>query len=84
VASRASVDDYTGGKPASASLKHEKEVEKDVQLIDRRHAAGGISEEKYRQLGEILAKVRVKDWVGAEARAYEFHSQCGDRGSFFK
>jgi hypothetical protein len=68
----------------AVSLKHEREVEQDAQLIDQRHAAGEISEEKYRQLGEILAKARAKDWAGAETRAYEFRSQCGDRGSFFK
>ncbi|HZW30513.1 MAG TPA: hypothetical protein VFF52_07360 [Isosphaeraceae bacterium] len=68
----------------AVSLKHEKEVEKDAKLIDQRHAAGEISEEKYRELGEILDKARAKDWAGAEKRAYEFRSQCGDRGSFFK
>ena len=68
----------------AVSLKREKEVEKDAKIIDERHAAGEISDEKYRELAEIIEKARAKDWSGAEKRAYEFRSQFGDRGSFFK
>jgi len=66
------------------SLKHEKEVVNDAQVIDERHTAGEISDEKYRELAEIIEKARAKDWAGAEKRAYEFRSQFGDQGSFFK
>jgi hypothetical protein len=67
----------------AVSLKHEKEVERDAKLIDERHDAGELSEGRYRELAEIIAKARAKDWAGAEKRAYEFRSQFGDRGSFF-
>ena len=68
----------------AVSLKHEKEVENDAKLIDERHAAGELSDEKYRELAEIIEKARAKDWAGAEKRAYEFRKQFGDEGSFFK
>jgi hypothetical protein len=66
------------------SLKHDKEFEKDARLIDERHAAGEISDGRYRQLAEVIEKGRAKDWSGAEKRAYEFRAQFGDRGSFFE
>src|SRR5215472_2334612 len=68
----------------AVSLKHAKEAEKDAKVIDDRHVAGEISDQKYRELVEIIEKVRAKDWPGAEKRAYEFRSQFGDEGSFFK
>jgi hypothetical protein len=52
-------------------------------LIEERHTSGDISDANYRQIQEIIAKGRAKDWAGAEKRAYEFRSQFGDRGSFF-
>ena len=68
----------------AVSLKHAKEAEKDAKVIDERHDAGEISDQKYRELVEIIERVRAKDWPGAEKRAYEFRSQFGDDGSFFK
>jgi hypothetical protein len=68
----------------AVSLKHEKEVDNDAKLIDDRHAAGELSDEKYRELGEIIEKARAKDWAGAEKRAYEFRKQFGNEGSFFR
>ena len=68
----------------AVSLKHEKEVDNDAKLIDERHAAGELSDEKYRELGEIIEKARAKDWAAAEKRAYEFRKQFGNEGSFFK
>jgi hypothetical protein len=68
----------------AVSLKHDKEFEKDARLIDDRHAAGQISDEKYRELAEILEKGRARDWPAAEKRAYEFRTQFGDHGAFFK
>jgi hypothetical protein len=67
----------------AVSLKHEEEVENDAKVIEERHAAGEISDGKYRELAEILAKARARDWPGAVKRAYEVRSQFGDSGSFF-
>lgn len=67
----------------AVSLKHDKEVERDAKAIEQRHAAGELSDAKYRDLAEIIAMARAKDWSGAEKRAYEFRSQFGDDGSFF-
>ena len=67
----------------AVSLKNEKEVEGDAKLIEERYASGSISESKYRELSQIIAKARAKDWSAAEKQAYEFRAQFGDRGSFF-
>jgi hypothetical protein len=67
----------------AVSLRHEAEVEKDAKLIDERHAAGDLSDSKYRTLAEIIEKARAKDWAGAEKKAYDFRAQFGDQGSFF-
>ena len=67
----------------AVSLKNEKEVEGDAKLIEERHASGELSDQKYRELAEIIAKAKAKDWSGAEKQAYEFRAQFGDRGSFF-
>jgi hypothetical protein len=67
----------------AVSLKNAKELEGDAKLIEERHAVGDLSAAKYRELGEIIAKARAKDWSGAEKQAYEFRKQFGDRGSFF-
>ncbi len=68
----------------AVSLKNQKQFEQDAKLIDERHAAGEISDEKYRELAEIIEKARAKDWAGAEKRAYEFRKQFGDKGSLFE
>lgn len=68
----------------AVSLKNAAELEKDAALIDERHAAGELSDSRYKDLQEIVAKARAKDWTAAEKRAYEFRSQFGDRGSYFK
>jgi hypothetical protein len=68
----------------AVSLKNEKELEKDAKLIDERHAAGELSDGKYQEIQEIVEKARLKDWGGAEKRAYEFRAQFGDKGSYFK
>lgn len=68
----------------AVSLKDEREVERDAKAIDERHASGEMSEGKYREIAEVVAKARAKDWVGAEKRAYEFRSRFGDRGSYFR
>jgi hypothetical protein len=67
----------------AVTLKDEKELEKDAKMIDERHSAGELSEGKFKEIQEIIAKARSKDWDGAEKRAYEFRAQFGDRGSYF-
>jgi hypothetical protein len=68
----------------AVSLKHEREVERDAQVIDERHASGELSERNYRALAEIVAKARAKDWAEAERRAYAFRAPFGDQGAYFK
>jgi hypothetical protein len=68
----------------SISLQNGREFERDARLIDERHATGELSDGKFREIGEIIVKARAGDWGGAERRAYEFRSQFGDRGSFFR
>ena len=53
------------------SLKNQKELDKDIQRIDERHASGELSDASYKDLGEIIKKARGGDWAGAEKRAYE-------------
>jgi hypothetical protein len=67
----------------AVSLKNAKEFERDARLIEDRHAAGEISDARFREIEEILAKGRASDWAGAEKRAYAFRAQFGDLGSFF-
>jgi hypothetical protein len=68
----------------AVSLRNQKEFEQDAKLIDERHAAGEISDEKYQELAEVIEKARAKDWAGAEKRAYRFREQFGDKGSLFR
>jgi hypothetical protein len=65
------------------SLKNWHELESDAKSIDERHAAGEISDAKYAELTDMIAKARAGDWGAAEKRAYEFRTQFGDRGSYF-
>jgi hypothetical protein len=67
----------------AVSLKNRAELEKDARVIDERHAAGELSDAVYRELREVVAAARAGDWVAAEARAYRFREQFGDRGAFF-
>ena len=68
----------------AVSLKNEKELSHDAKLIKERHASGELSEGNYKEIQEIVDKARVKDWAGAEKRAYEFRARFGDKGSYFK
>jgi hypothetical protein len=68
---------------SAISSKNAKEVEQDARVIEQRHSAGELSEGKYRELQEIIAKARAKDWADAEKRASDFRAQLGDRGSYF-
>ncbi len=54
------------------SLKDRKEVDKDVQRIEARHASGELSDTPYRTLRGIAEKAQAGDWADAEKRAYEF------------
>jgi hypothetical protein len=68
----------------AVSLKNADEVERDARAIDERHASGEMSDRKYREIAQVIARARAKDWAGAEKRAYEFRAQFGDRGSYFQ
>ena len=67
----------------AVSLKHDREVERDAEEIERRHGSGELSDAMYRELSEVIAKARARDWAGAEKKAYAFRAQFGDEGSFF-
>jgi hypothetical protein len=68
----------------AVSLKNPKELEQDARLIDERHAAGEMSDGRYKEIREIIDKARAKDWAGAEKRAYEFRNQFGERQAYFR
>jgi hypothetical protein len=57
------------------SLKHMAEVEQDAKLIDARHAEGGLTDTEYREISEIIAKARSKNWPEAEKDAYAFRER---------
>jgi hypothetical protein len=68
----------------AVSLQNRKAMEADARQIDDRHASGDLSEASYRELLEVIDKARLKDWAGAEKRAYEFRARFGDRGAYFR
>jgi hypothetical protein len=68
----------------AVSLKDAGEVERDARAIDERHTSGKMSDGKYREIAEVIARARAKDWAAAEKRAYEFRAQFGDRGAYFR
>jgi hypothetical protein len=53
------------------SLKNKKELDKDIRRIEDRHTSGGLSDEGYKDLQEIIKKAMADDWAGAEKQAYE-------------
>jgi hypothetical protein len=68
----------------AVSLRSKTELEKDAKILHERHDARELSDSKYEDLQQIIAKARSGDWDGAEKHAYQFREQFGDRGSFFK
>jgi hypothetical protein len=67
----------------AVSIKNPNELEADARAIEARHEAGELSEANYRELAEVIARARAKDWAGAEQRAYEFRAKFGDSGAYF-
>ncbi len=55
----------------AVSLKNRKELDKDIQRIEERHASGELSDDGYKDLQEIIKKAQAGDWGGAEKQAYE-------------
>ncbi|MGO9464217.1 MAG: hypothetical protein ACLQIB_13020 [Isosphaeraceae bacterium] len=55
----------------AVSLKNQKELDKDIQRIEDRHASGELSDESYKDLQKIIKKAQGGDWAGAEKQAYE-------------
>jgi hypothetical protein len=68
----------------AVSLQSPKAMEADARLVDDRHDSGDLSDASYRELREVIEKARLKDWAGAEKRAYEFRARFGDRGAYFR
>ena len=56
----------------AVSLKNAKELEKDARRIEKRHAAGRLSDSRLRDLQKIIEKARAGNWGEAERMAYEF------------
>ncbi len=59
----------------AVSLRNEEEVDRDAKLIEERRAAGELSHSEYREISEIIAKARAKDWARAEKQAYSFRER---------
>jgi hypothetical protein len=59
----------------AVSLRNAEELEQDARLVDERHAAGELSDSEYREIREIVAKARMKDWASAEQAAYSFRER---------
>jgi len=53
------------------TLRNKKELDKDIQRIQDRHASGELSDESYKDLQEIIKKVQGGNWGGAQKQAYE-------------
>ena len=53
------------------TLRNKKELNKDIQRIEERHASGELSDESHKDLQEIIKKAKGGDWGGAEKQAYE-------------
>jgi len=68
----------------AVSLKDAKELEADARLIESRHVSGEMGEPSYRELAEVIARARAKDWAAAEALAYRFRERFGDSGAYFR
>ena len=60
---------------SAISLKNVKELEKDVQAIEVRRKEGGLSEQRYADLLEIIGKARQGQWENAENAAYAFREK---------
>ncbi len=50
------------------SLKNKKELDKDIRRIEDRHTSGGLSDEGYKDLQEIIKKAMADDWAGPRNR----------------
>ncbi|MFO0809034.1 MAG: hypothetical protein U0746_10450 [Gemmataceae bacterium] len=61
------------------TLKKPKLVEQSAGRIAARHSSGKISDGRYREILEVIAKAKAGDWPEAEKRGYEFR----DRNPFF-
>jgi len=53
------------------TLRNKKELDKDIQRIEKRHTSGELSDESYKDLQEIIKKAQGGNWGGAEKQAYE-------------
>lgn len=56
----------------AVSMKNTKELEKDAQRIEERHAEGRLSDSRHQELREIIEKARAGQWDEAERMAYKF------------
>jgi hypothetical protein len=68
----------------AVSLKNVKELENDARILDERHASGALSTARHEELRAVVDQARAGDWKNAEAAAYRFRTQYGDRGAYFE
>ena len=57
------------------SLKNQKELDKDIQRIDERHASGELSDESFNDLQKIIKKAQKGDWAGPRNRRMRWASR---------
>ena len=67
----------------AVSLQNERELERDAETIEQRHASGQLSDGNYQSLLEVISRARARDWSSAEKAAYHFRAQFGDGGAYF-
>jgi hypothetical protein len=54
------------------ALRSSRELAKDAQRLEARHASGELSEKVHKELLLIIQKAQAGDWSGAEKEAYAF------------
>src|SRR5262245_2771115 len=58
----------------AVTMKNGKELGKCKGLLDKRRADGLLSEERHRQLAEIIAEAQAGRWAEAEEALYKFRA----------
>ena len=56
----------------AVSIRSDKELLQDENLLDQRYADGQLSEDSYQAIKQIVAKARASEWRQAEDDLYRF------------
>ena len=54
------------------SAKNSEWLQQNIELIDKRHADGQMSDDEYEEFQAIIAKAKAGDWQGAERDSVDF------------